>query len=208
MYVPSQVIYPVFVECCQYVSDSYWETIFMNLATNNPTSCQLSIQKNNIVSTKTDNSFEYCFEGVDAKTIYTDLKSLVQIESTDTKTCGYDDWSSIRKKGIKDLLVEMFVIDKQREYELSVEQSRHLLSFVLLSIAIKTIDSDMITLSDDKIQDIKGISFEKGSITISDDFDTDIDVDMSYRNVAQKENNMNTEWEKHLTNLRKKMKSM
>ena len=72
------------------------------------------------------------------------------------------DWSSIRRKNIKDIMYEKYVIDMKHKHSLSIKQCKYLLSIILISIMFKTITSKDITYKDDKIQNIAGLEFVKG----------------------------------------------
>ena len=46
------------------------------------------------------------------------------------KNCK-QDWVNIKKKNIKDLLVERYVVDMKNKYSLTIKQSKYLLSIIL-----------------------------------------------------------------------------
>jgi hypothetical protein len=197
-----EVIYPVFIECCQYTTDAFWETIFMKLAMGIPPHCSTMTTK----CICTANS-QFKFADKDAMTIYTELHRVFSAnldERTEfTKCNSRDSWSTIRKKSTKDLLFEMFVLQMKKEYELTTHQSRHLLSFIMLAVVLKTINAEDIVYENQQIVRIESISFERNKIIFSNDLEKMIDVTSNEQ--KQSLSFMHTNWERYVGVLIKKL---
>lgn len=212
----TDIIYPIFVECAAYTYNSFWETIFINMAYGK-FPCHVTMTRKCIVYTSpTDTTTKTTIRITNkpAKEIYERIHELFVNNSThifshnDISICTdnqvvYDNWSDIRKKGIKDLFVEVFVIEMKQKYNLSQQQSRQLLTFILLSIIMKTVCQHNVILENNRIKHIEGITFEDGTVHFSNDFD------VSQEGNTEKSNNVNQSsclqdvWNRHLVQLQK-----
>jgi hypothetical protein len=129
-------------------------------------------------------------------------KKRVDFHETESKIKKYrQTWGNIRKKNIKDLLVERYVIDMKNKYLLSLKQSKHLLSVIFIAIVFKVIVSKDIQYSDGKIQHIDGIEFTKKNIIIKRNI-YDIEISFSPEIMIDKKL-MSENWNKFLTAMRK-----
>jgi len=183
MPIKKEILYPVFLECCQFADDVFWEGIFEELAYGKaPYGTYIS--KGFLCCSYKNKEFSYKIERKDPKVLYDDIyrllteklgilshkekaqKRLDFHEMEKNIKQSRQDWSSIRRKNIKDVMYEKYVIDMKRKYSLSLKQCRYLLSIILLSIMFKTITSKDITYKDNKIQNIDGIEFAKGKVIL------------------------------------------
>jgi hypothetical protein len=181
MPIKREIIYPFFLECCEHTEDNFWESIFEDLAYGK-TPYGTYISKNFLICGYKGKEFNYRIERKDPKILYSDIYKLLTErlgilsckEKTQKKIAfsnlekdlrdSRNEWSSIRKKNVKDLMIENFVIDKKNRYHLSIKQARYLLSVIFLCLMFKTITSKDIIYKDGKIQDIAGINFEDQKI--------------------------------------------
>ena len=111
------------------------------------------------------------------------------------------DWSSIRKKNVKDLLIENYVIDMKNKYNLSIKQAKRLLSIIFIGIVFKVINSKDIEYSEGRIQNINGVDFERKKIIMRKNI-YDLEVSFAPSIIIDKKL-MSDNWEKYLTTLRK-----
>ena len=81
------------------------------------------------------------------------------------KTCN-ESWNSIKKKNIKNTVVENYVIRMKKLYKLNTSQSKKLLSVIIIGLLLKTITTDDIIYVDNNIENIKGIDFQNNKIII------------------------------------------
>ena len=79
---------------------------------------------------------------------------------------GGQEWVNIRKKNIKNLLVERYVVDMKNKHSLTIKQAKYLLSVLFIAIVFKVITSDDIEYSDGKIQNINVIEYSNKKIII------------------------------------------
>jgi len=115
---------------------------------------------------------------------------------------------------MKELLIELYVIEAKDTYFLSVEQTRHLLSFILMATLFKTIVTQNMQYKDGKIQSIDGIRFQKHQVIIDPKIQLSIcsneHKSLQQENVGdqpcspKKKTKMSDNWVKYLKELRKK----
>jgi hypothetical protein len=221
MVIKKEIIYPVFLECCTFTTDTFWENIFEDLA-HAKTPYGTYINKNFLCCSYKNKEFNYKIERKEPQTLYNDIyvlltqklgiishkekiKKRMDFHKTESRIKKHrEEWGNIRKKNIKDLLVERYVIDMKNKHYLSVKQSKYLLSVIFMAIVFKVITSKDINYSDGKIQNIDGIEFTKRNIIIKRNI-YDIDIGFSPEIFLDKKV-MADNWEKYLTALRKHTK--
>jgi hypothetical protein len=71
---------------------------------------------------------------------------------------NYYSWKDIKKKSIKDDLIQIFVLNKQKEYNLTMNEQKILLSFIQLNITLKFITHEHIILKVDNNTYISSIT--------------------------------------------------
>ena len=218
MPIKKDIIYPVFLECCQYAIDNFWVNIFEDLAYGK-TPYGTYISKNFFCCNYKNKEFIYKIERKESTVLYTDIYNLLtknlgilsrqekvkkrfdfhklQSKIKDTR----QEWANIRKKNIKDLLVERYVIDMKNKHSLTVKQATYLLSIIFIAIVFKVITSKDIEYSDNKIQNIDGIEFTPKKIIIKRNI---YDIDISFSpEIFMDKKLMADNWEKYLIALRK-----
>lgn len=184
MPIKKEIIYPIFLECIQYIKDSFWKTIFEDLAygkTPNGT----YITKDFLTCNYKDKEFSYKIERKDPYIIYMDVYELLNKKlgiTSNKEKCKKridfnkieceiqatkNNWADIKKKNIKDLLIELFVIDMKNQYFLSQKQTQYLLSVICIAMIFKVITNKDINYTNGKIQNIEGINFEHKKIILN-----------------------------------------
>jgi hypothetical protein len=222
MPIKKEIIYPIFLECCRFSIDTFWENIFEDLAYGK-TPYGTYINKNFLCCSYKNKEFSYKIERKDTQELYTDIYNLltnklgilskkekvkqrVDFHKTESRIKEFSqEWVNIRKKNIKDLLVERYVIDVKNKHKLSIKQAKYLLSVLFIAIIFKVITSKDIEYSNGKIQHIDGIEFSKNKIIIKRNI-YDIDVSFSPEIFIDKKV-MSENWEKYLNTLKKFNKS-
>lgn len=179
-----EIIYPFFFECCQYADDVFWETIFEDLA-HGKAPYGSYISKNCLCCSYKNKEFNYRIERKDPEILYKEIYQLLteklgilsqkekaqkrveffEMEKNIKKT--QKDWTSIRRKNVKDTLYEKYVIEMKKKHGLSQKECKYLLSVITLAITFRTITSKDIIFENDQIQSINGIDFEDGKIILS-----------------------------------------
>ena len=218
MPIKKEIIYPIFIECCQYTNDIFWENIFEDLSYGK-TPYGTYISKDFLCCNYKDKEFSYKIEQKDSEQLYNDIylllaKKLGLLSQRDKIKKKIDffnieeelkegrkNWSSIRKKNIKDLLIENYVIDMKNKYLLSLKQSQYLLSIIFIAMVFKVITVKDIHYENGKIEHIDGIEIKNKQINILRDI---YNTETSLNNcIIIEANLMSDNWEKYLTNLKK-----
>ncbi len=219
MPVKKDIILPIFLECYQYAEDDFWKNIFEDLAYG-ITPYGTYIKQDFLSCNFKDKEFSYKIDREkESKEIYDDIYHLLRyklgILSSREKTIKRLDfnkieksikdsrknWGDIKKKNIKDLLIEKYVIDMKNKYSLSIKQAKYLLSIIFIALVFKVLVSKDIDYKNGKIEHIEGIEFQAKKIILKKDI-YNIDVSFSPQIVLDK-NLLSTEWEKYINSLKK-----
>tara|TARA_Y100000389_G_C17430794_1_gene502468 strand:+ start:819 stop:1499 length:681 start_codon:yes stop_codon:yes gene_type:complete len=213
-----EIAYPVFLEACQYTEDAYWENIFEELAYGKaPYGTYIS--KDFLCCSYKKKEFSYKLEKKDAKTVFEDVYNLLtnklgllsQREKLDKRKAfsEYEDtikdsrqtWTDIKKKNIKELLIELYVVRMKKKHSLSLKQSRHLLSVITVALCFKVLTGDDICYKDGQIASIEGIDFLNKQVVIKRNL---YSLETSFApNIMLDKKLMADSWDKYLKDLRK-----
>jgi hypothetical protein len=218
MLVKKEILFPVFLECCQYADDTFWENIFEDLAYGKaPYGTYIS--KEFLCCGYKKKEFSYKIEKKPAEMIYQEVYSLLtkrlgllsyreKVKKkkifTDLEDSIKDTrkkWVDIKKKNMKELLIELYVTRMKNKHQLSIKQAKYLISIILLAMVFKVITSANINYSDGRIISIDGIDFSKKQVIIKKNLYS-LEVNFSPHIVLDKKV-MSDNWEKFLENLRK-----
>jgi len=181
-----ELLYPIFLECCQFTSDIFWENIFEELAYGK-TPYGTYISKNFLICNNRKKNFSYKITFQDAKTVYTDIyqilvnklgllsqrekiKQRLELQESEKKIkASQTDWASIRKKNVKEILIEQYVVRMKTLHNLSVQEARYLLSVIYMAMMFKVITSKDIEYNNGRINHIENIDFEQGKVILGID---------------------------------------
>jgi len=218
MTIKKEIVYPIFLECFQYITDKFWQNIFEDLAYGKaPYGTYIS--KGSLTCKYKDKEFIYKFEKKDSELLYNDIyllltKKLGLLSHQDkvNKKIDFQNieneikegrkyWNSIRKKSIKDLLIENYVITMKNKYSLTITQSKYLLSIIFIGMIFKVISSKDINYVDGTIISINGIEFKKKEIILSKDI---YNIKYNASNIIIEDKSLLSDnWQKYLEYLRK-----
>jgi hypothetical protein len=217
------IIYPIFLECSQFITDKFWDNIFEDLAFGKaPYGTYIS--KGSLTCKYKDKEFIYKIEKKDPEILYNEVyvlltKKLGLLSHQDKINKKIDfqniedeikegrkNWNSIRKKNIKDLLIENYVITMKNKYLLTIKQAKYLLSIIFIGMIFKIISVKDIEYRDGIINKIEGINFKKKEIILEKDI---YDVKYNISNILIEDKNlMSLNWEKYLETLKKIQESV
>lgn len=218
MPIKKEIIYPIFLECIQYTSDTFWENVFEDLAYSK---CPYGtyINKGFLCCNYKDKEFSYKIEKKDSKQLYEDVYNLLakrlgllSIRDKLKKKIDFNtieeelksnrkNWTHIRKKNIKDLLIENYVIDMKKKYNLTNKQARTLLSNIFIGMIFKVINVKDIIYENGEIKEINGISFENNKIIYEKNM---YDIDTEFQKcIIETKSSISDSWEKYINNLKK-----
>jgi hypothetical protein len=183
MPVRKEIMHPIFLECCQFTDDDFWKNIFEDLAYGT-TPYGTYISKGFLCCSYKGREFSLKIKETSAKKTFKKIQSLLinrlgvlskkekrarcqnfqTIETTIKES--RETWKGIKKKNVRNLLIEMFVIDMKHQHSLSVEQSKRLLSIILVAIMFKVILSNNIKYDGSKIVKIEGLHFKDNEFNL------------------------------------------
>lgn len=213
-----EIIYPIFLECCQYTMDAFWENIFSDLAYGKPP-YGTYISKGFLCCTHKKKDFSYKIEHKNSKELYEEVYSILtnklgilsyndklikrklfnQVENNLKK--DLEIWHNIRKKNIKELMIELYVTRMKNKYSLSNKQAKFLLSIIFIGLIFKVITSDDIIYENSKIKTIRGIDFINKKLIIEKDL-YNLKIDFTLEIVKNKVL-MSETWDKYIKELKK-----
>jgi hypothetical protein len=218
MPVKKEIIYPIFFECSQFAADDFWESIFEDLAYSK-TPYGTYISKDFLCCNYKNKEFSYKIENKDPQKLYKEIYNLLAnkfglLSQQDKikKRLDFSNiedsikesrktWANIRKKNVKDLLIEKYVIEMKYKHSLSVKQARYLLSVIVISMIFKIITVKDIIYKNGKIEIIEGINFENKKIIVKRDIYS-LDNVVITQHIVEKKIASDT-WDKYLKELRK-----
>jgi hypothetical protein len=218
MYDKKDILYPIFLDCCKYCPDMYWVNIFEELSYGK-TPYGVFISKNFMCCNYKNKEFSYKIEQKEPEKLFNDIYNLLSTKlgllsyqqkikkrldfnnMEDTIKESRQNWYNIKKKNIKELLIEKYVIDMKNKYMLSVKQCKYLLSLIYISLIFKVIVPNDIVYNNCKIDKIEGIDFKKNKIILKKQL---YDTESEFRPQVIIENkSMSENWDKYLKELRK-----
>lgn len=192
------VIYPIFLKCiCYSENDTFWKETFEELSYG--ICFQGSyISKGFICSNVKGKEFTYKFIDKEPEKIYNDITKLFKEKlnimskndriilinefeevEKNLKNIKNSDWNDIKKKSLKDILFQNFLIRSKKEYELSDYQLKKIYNSINLGLMLKSIKNTDIIYDKGEIKEIKGITFSKGKYHIDIDIYSGLDEEVS-----------------------------
>jgi len=179
MLIKRDILYPIFLKTIQYTQDSFWKDTFENLSyAICPNGTYIS--KGFICCNIKGKEFVYKFIEKEPLVIYKDiyvllkeklnimsknergilLKEFEEVEESIKKiqTCN---WNEIKKKSIKDIIFQNYLISMKKKYELTNLQIKKLYNLINLCTVLKSLSNSDIEYTEGEIKNIKGISFSK-----------------------------------------------
>jgi len=218
MLVKKELLYPIFLECSQHADDTFWENIFEDLAYGKaPYGTYIS--KDFLCCGYKNKEFSYKIEKKTSTTIYKEIYTLLtkrlgllsQREKVKKRKIFTDledsikdtrkKWVDIKKKNMRELLIELYVTRMKSKYMLTSKQAKYVISIILIAIVFKVITAVNIHYSDGRINSIDGIDFNKKQVIIKRDLYS-LEVNFAPHIFIDKKV-MADNWEKFLENLRK-----
>lgn len=181
--VTREIVHPIFLQCLQYTDDLFWKMVFEEMSYNSCFSGTYITRGTYYCNIKSK-EFSYKFQDAHPKDIFENISSLLKkhniIGKSDTILFlkEYEDakqsidevlgqeWSEIRKKNLKDLMFQNFLIRMKYEFELRDSQVKKLYSFINFCLLLKTMTNQSVLYKDGRIESIEGITFSKGKYHI------------------------------------------
>lgn len=208
------IVYPVFLKCCEYSTTDFWKSVLEDLSYGKTP--HNVVLKDDVLHCPRKITYKID-EMKDPEKIYNDIvnlfttaKVVLAADSTKKKIEEFieankkqlfeSDWSSIRKKSDKDMLLEMFVIDMKIKHKLSFTQARCLLNLIHIALIFKVLTNTDINYSNLRVSSIDGVSFSPGNYT----FDKNIYENKKILSEVIEKKYMSSYWTKYVNIFEKK----
>lgn len=193
-----EVVYPIFLKCVPYVqNDVFWKETFEDLAYG---ICYggAYITKGVLCSKVKSKEFVYKFNDKEPERICQDvmrllkeklnimsrnerkaiLEEMVEVEQS-LNNMRRTEWVEIKKKSLKDILFQNFVIRMKSEFELKDSQVKKLYNTINLGLMLKSIKNSDIVYENGEIRELRGFHFSKGRYRVSMDLYSGLEDDSS-----------------------------
>jgi hypothetical protein len=193
MPIKREVIYPIFLKCLKYAEDIFWKNIFEELSYNNCYNGSY-ISKGFFCSSIKGKEFYFKFIDKNEEKIYSEivklLKEKLNVLSKNDKKIMIDEfekienslkqdqscWENIKKKNIKEILFQNFLIKMKKQYSLRDSHIKKIYNLINLGFILKTIKNSDIIYENGEIQSIQGLSFYREDNEINGNFIFNIDI--------------------------------
>lgn len=192
-----EIIYPIFLKCVPFVqNDMFWKETFEDLAYGIAYGGSY-ISKGVLCSKVKGKEFVYKFIDKEPEKICMDiiklLKEKLNIMSKNDRKILIDEfkeveenlknlrsteWSEIKKKSLKDILFQNYLIKMKYQYDLKDIQIKKIYNTINLGIMLKSIKNSDIIYADGEIKEIKGFVFTKGRYRIEIDIYSGLEDDV------------------------------
>jgi len=166
----TKLVYPIFLECCQYTKDNFWKYIFEDLAYKK-TPYGIYIYCDYICCNYKGKEFNYKINNTkDSKKLFNDIYNLFNkrfellSERDKINRSLFEDTNNTYLKKNKYNTIFKYIIDMKKKWELTIKQANKLLSAIMLAFLLKLLKSSDIKYKNEKIIKINGIDFKKNKI--------------------------------------------
>jgi len=197
MPIKRDVLYPIFLKCLDFIEDSFWKETFEELSYGN---CYQGsyISKGFFCSNVKCKEFVYKFIDKEPERIYYDISKLLKeklniMSKNDRKILISEfeeveqklnqikniEWNDIKKKSLKDILFQNYLIKIKQKYELRDSQVKKLYNSINLGLMLKSIKNTDIEYKNGEIKEIKGINFSKEKYKITIDIYSGLDEEIT-----------------------------
>lgn len=196
------ICYPVFLEASLYSEDSFWKFVFRDLAFG---TCPYGtfIDNDAIQCRFKGKEFHYEIQNKNPMNVLDDLvtifKEKLDLRSTIDIAKRYDyiheyldemqpRWDEIKKKAIRHILIENYVLKMRKEFGLNLKQSKKLLSNILIGFQFKLLTKSDVEYDYKRyeINHIEGIevSREKQVVpTFKDEYFSELDPIVEFEKI-------------------------
>uniref|UniRef100_A0A6C0D2S3 Uncharacterized protein n=1 Tax=viral metagenome TaxID=1070528 RepID=A0A6C0D2S3_9ZZZZ len=186
-----EIRYPIFLDCTRFCGkDVFWKFVFEDMAYGKfPPG--IYIQKDYLCCSSKGKEFVYKMmdNGEMMKSeqeVYEEIRNLLQTRACllsdkealfqrrnilhsrqiqfERERYNEESWNVIRKKIIKENLMEEYVLESRNKYELDSQQIKRLFSLIILGFIFKSIHSKDVSYSNGYIQAIEGFEFSPRTV--------------------------------------------
>ena len=167
-----ELLHPYMMKCIFLTEDLLWKRIFENLAYGKcPPGVYLN--KHTLQSNIKSKEFSYRIDPrKPAQELTTELMKLLEEFAHYQEhelLCGqgHTAWAQVKRKVIRDTLLERYVLERAERFQLSIHIARQLLSLLIVGLMFKTISSKNIEYRNGYIHEIDGFRFQPKKIIVT-----------------------------------------
>lgn len=178
------IIYPIFLSYLKDITDSFWKGVFEDLAygispkgtyitkgriwvlNKKGERSSFSIEENSNKRFEASELIEFFTRKLCLRSQFEKDKQLYSLKCND-ECENLCNWASIRKKILKEMIIEKYVIEMKITHNLSIKQSKSLMMLILSAITFKSIKPSDIVLDNGEIKSIIGIEFKNKTFSSS-----------------------------------------
>ena len=210
MSIGNKLVYPIFLQCCELTEDNFWKYIFEDLAYLK-TPYGIYIQRDYICCNFKGKEFNYKIDISKApQVLFTEIYNLFNkkfelLSEKDKKNrrnlfeCDMLQHANILFKKFKYELIIQFVLRMKKRWDLSWNNAKKLLSYIVLGLMLKILNKNDINFSNCKIESINGISFENEKIIYKDTLLRNINITYALEIIIDKK--LSYLWVKYINKL-------
>lgn len=207
------LLYPLLLTACPYTQIEFWRNVFEDLAYGFPPSNTYIVNKY-LCCNKVGSEFSYKLDqDISSDEMYEELYSLLNkpliLTENDNKVIMINNYQNtmdmkvqmnIRKKNIKDMMIEKYIINVHEKYNLSYKQSKNILIFITIAMLFKTITNTDIQYTNTSILSIDGLEFKTGNVKFTKKI---YSTDNIILHQSPESKYMKSNWDKYIFNLKK-----
>lgn len=195
MRTPKEIVFPFFLHCCQETDDIYWKCIFEDLSYGKAP-YGVYFTKGFMCCGFKGKEFSYKIDGnKPPPELFNEIKQLLidnigirsnedrakQMEKFDKNNednfiSKIDNWADIRRKEIKHLLLEKYIVSLSKEKKWQRVKTKKIIASILLALHLKVIHPSHITI-------------KKGNITNVENFEIIEKIEMNKWDFSWKKKN-------------------
>lgn len=169
MKLTKEIIYPIFIQVSTYCKDNFWKQLYIDMAYGH-FPFGVSVYKDRVFCSFKDKKFNYTCKD-DPEDIHRSLTDLFKtklgiLSSIDILQKrqnfqlllyeNFDDWKNIKKKNIRDLLIEKYALKLKDQYNLPINKVRRIIKKIILGFYFKLIsNTDILYDAEQGIMDIQ-----------------------------------------------------
>lgn len=154
--------YPLFFEASHYATDPFWKRMLQDLSYGD-FPWGIMIKDNMFICSVKGKDFNFCLDALTAESLCLEVYHLFQTklniyskQDCINEKSKMDEnvsmaWDDIKKKTIKNILIENYVIEMKHRHRLNNRQARKLLCIVMIGLYFKQIKSKHITYDPESI---------------------------------------------------------
>jgi hypothetical protein len=181
MTIKKEILYPQLLECIPFTNDVYWKQIFEDMAYG-ITPYGVYIHKGFLCCNFKNKEFSYKIDSKEPSIMYSDIHTLLRkvglysindklhmmqtinkMES-DMLESHMSKWNNIKKRTIRDFIIENYVIDMKKQHGLSDEETKKLYNLIQVGLIFKTVNAKTIQYKNGKIEDTTIFTFQDGKV--------------------------------------------